>query len=155
MWFASCGGFRCECSAALQRAINTPEGGPSSDTAVHHDIAADEPAVGSEFDCGADIAGFDARCRQMTSSWRGVVPIPAQGKEKPHILRRGAFSTGGGAFRWPSGSTLVRIDGPPSFRAVHPPLLTGGPAAPSLQAHPTVRNIAVQAVVPQFEMAFL
>jgi hypothetical protein len=49
-------------------------------------------------------------------------------KEKPHISRRGAFSTGGGAFRWPSGSTLVRIDGPPSFRAVHPPLLTGGPA---------------------------
>jgi hypothetical protein len=49
-------------------------------------------------------------------------------KEKPHISRRGAFSTGGGALRWPSGSTLVRIDGPPSFRAVHPPLLTGGPA---------------------------
>ena len=49
-------------------------------------------------------------------------------KEKPHISRRGAFSTGGGALRWPSGSTLVRIDGPPSFRAVHSPLLTGGPA---------------------------
>src|ERR1019366_301657 len=46
----------------------------------------------------------------------------------PHVLRRGAFSTGGGAFRWPSGSTLDRIDGPPSFRAVHSPLLTGGPA---------------------------
>src|ERR1022692_3317585 len=42
--------------------------------------------------------------------------------------RRGAWPTGGGALRWPSGSTLVRIDGPPSFRAVHSPLLTGGPA---------------------------
>lgn len=50
-------------------------------------------------------------------------------KEKPHISRRGASGTGGGAFRWPSGSTLVRIDGPPSLRAVHSPSLTGGPAS--------------------------
>ena len=61
-----------------------------------------------------------------------------------------SFGTGGGAFRWPSGSTLVRIDGPPSLRAVHSPLLTGGPAR-SLQARPTVRNIGVQATVGQFE----
>ena len=58
----------------------------------------------------------------------GANPRSLVHKEKPHILRRGAFSTGGGAFRWPSGSTLVRIDGPPSFRAVHSPLLAGGPA---------------------------
>src|ERR1019366_10770694 len=58
----------------------------------------------------------------------GANPRSLVHKEKPHILRRGAFSTGGGALRWASGSTPVRLDGPPSFRAVHSPLLTGGPA---------------------------
>src|ERR1019366_7170926 len=58
----------------------------------------------------------------------GADPRPSSIKEKLRIVRCGAFSTGGGALRWPSGSTLVRTDGPPPFRAVHSPLLTGAPA---------------------------
>jgi hypothetical protein len=56
--------------------------------------------------------------------------------EKPHTLRCGALSTGGGALRWPWGSTLVRTDGPPPFRAVHSPLLTGGPASENSTGSP-------------------
>ncbi len=60
----------------------------------------------------------------------------SQETEKPHTLRCGALSTGGGALRWPWGSTLVRTDGPPPFRAVHSPLLTGGPASENSTGSP-------------------
>lgn len=52
----------------------------------------------------------------------------ADHQKAPHLSKWSLSSTGGGALRWPSGSTLVRIDGPPSLRAAHPPSLTAGPA---------------------------
>jgi len=52
----------------------------------------------------------------------------ANHQKAPHLSKWSLSSTGGGALRWPSGSTLVRIDGPPSLRAAHPPSLTAGPA---------------------------
>jgi len=69
----------------------------------------------------------------LATAWEYVGP----GTEKPHTLRCGALSTGGGALRWPWGSTLVRTDGPPPFRAVHSPLLTGGPASHDFTGSPS------------------
>src|ERR1019366_3083134 len=65
-------------------------------------------------------------------------------QKAPHLSVWSLSSTGGGALRWPSGSTLVRTDGPPPIRAAHPPSLTSGPAT-----HDSTRGrVRLQRVVP-------
>ena len=74
------------------------------------------------------VAGRRRGCRPAHSGLDASIAHLAEHQKAPHLSKWSLSSTGGGALRWPSGSTLVRIDGPPSLRAAHPPSLAAGPA---------------------------